>query len=972
VEPKPARQDSQDPAPRRELAGRAIKLSPFFRYGSAVAIALGGILLRIMFEPLWGARLPYITLFPAIMVSAWLGGIGPGLVTTGISAVSAVYLWLGPAYSWRGGEWGEWLGLLVFLAVGVVISALNEAWRRGTTALAESEERLTVTLGSIGDGVVTTDASAHVTRLNAVAESMTGWTSAEAVGKPLREVFVILNEQTRQPAENPVYRVLHEGVVAGLANHTILVARDGREIPIDDSAAPIRTADGRIAGAVIVFRDVTQRRRLEREREGRERATRELAAIVASSDDAVVGMDLEGVITSWNSAAERMFGYAAAETVGRSIRVVIPPDRWGEEQDVLRRIRAGEKVSHFETVRVSLDGRQVPVSLTVSPIHDAAGVVVGASKIARDISARRRAEEAQRRARDQSAFLAEAGATLASSLDYRQTLKAVARLAVPAIADWCQVDIVRDGGAPETIEIAHADLQRLRIATELRERYPEDPALPYSVAQVAQTVTPVLVPQISDEALTTWSRDAEHVRLIRQLAPRSFMRVPMVAHGRAVGVLTFISETPGRYREDDLRFADQVASRAALAISNARAYEEVRRLALDLRAAERRLTEANRLKDQFLAVVSHELRTPLHAILGWADMLRRGILPDGRRERAIAAIHANARRQSELIDELLDVSRIMAGKLSLERAAINLPGVVRSALEVMQSAADARRVRLAVDIDETVSPMLADAARLQQVVLNLLSNAIKFTPEGGEVHVVVQRVGSEAVIKVTDTGEGIPAEFLPFVFEPFRQANALTTRSHGGLGLGLSIVRHLVEAHGGSVMAESEGTGRGATFSVQLPFVPVYAEGPSAAGPTVESGDPPRASLEGVSVLLVEDDEDSREMVTAILEGQGALVLTAASVAEALDVLGRSPVDVLLSDIAMPHEDGYQLIREIRSRETATGARCVPAAALTSFAREADRTEILRAGFQLHLAKPIESRALVAAVKDLVGMRAQA
>jgi signal transduction histidine kinase/ActR/RegA family two-component response regulator len=627
-------------------------------------------------------------------------------------------------------------------------------------------------------------------------------------------------------------------------------------------------------------------------------------------------------------------------------------------------------VSHFETIRVGRDAQPVPVSLTVSPIHDAAGEVVGASKIARDISARRRAEDEQRRAREQAGFLAEVGAKLASSLDYRQTLKALARLAVPTIADWCQVDIVRNGGGTETLEIAHGDPQRVRMASELRERYPEDPELPYSVARVAESGTPVLASDITDETLAASVRDAEHARMVRELAPRSFMRVPMVADGRALGVLTFISETPGRYREDDLRFAEQVASRAALAISNARAYEEVRRLAHDLRAAERRLTEANRLKDQFLAVVSHELRTPLHAILGWADMLRRGILPDGRRERAIAAIYANARRQGELIDELLDVSRIMAGKLSLERAAIDLPGVIRSAVEVVQSAADSRRVRLAVDIDPTIGPMYADAPRLQQVVLNLLSNAIKFTPEGGSVHVAVERAGSEVVVRVTDTGEGIPAEFLPYLFEPFRQANALTTRSHGGLGLGLSIVRHLVEAHGGRVTAESDGPGRGATFTVRLPFVPLYAERPGAAGATAESGEPPQASLQGVSILLVEDDEDSREMVTAILEGHGALVLTAASVSAALDLLSRSVVDVLLSDIAMPHEDGYQLIREIRARETATGSGYVPAAALTSFAREADRAEILRAGFQLHLAKPIESRALVAAVMNLVEMRA--
>jgi signal transduction histidine kinase/ActR/RegA family two-component response regulator len=377
-------------------------------------------------------------------------------------------------------------------------------------------------------------------------------------------------------------------------------------------------------------------------------------------------------------------------------------------------------------------------------------------------------------------------------------------------------------------------------------------------------------------------------------------------------------------------------------------------------AAER----ANRLKDEFLAIVSHELRTPLNSILGWADMLRRGRMDEGRRDRAFQSIYDSARRQAKLIDDLLDVSRVMSGTLRLEHSAVDLKDVVEDALAVVQPSADAKGVRVGTDTGGWLGFIEGDAARLQQVMTNLLSNAIKFTPAGGTVHVRLTR-GVEAVeVEVRDTGQGIAAEFLPFVFEPFRQGDGSTTRVHGGLGLGLAIVRHLVEAHHGTVQVASAGPGQGATFTVRLPSdaasEPIRAV--VSPGRTPAAAEAP--SLRGVRVLVVDDDEESRFVVAEHLGDRDATVMTAGSAADAYRLLQSERVDVLLADIAMPGEDGYALIRRVRSGYV-PGVAAIPAAALTAFAREEDRQLAMHAGFQMHLAKPVDPPALVLAVATL-------
>ena len=399
------------------------------------------------------------------------------------------------------------------------------------------------------------------------------------------------------------------------------------------------------------------------------------------------------------------------------------------------------------------------------------------------------------------------------------------------------------------------------------------------------------------------------------------------------------------------------------ALGQARQAEQAEQLA---RAGAER---ANRLKDEFLAIVSHELRTPLNSILGWADMLRRGRLDPARRDRAFHSIYDSARRQAQLIDDLLDVSRIMSGKLRLDLTACDLRDIVSDAVQAVQLSADAKGVLLEVEADPWLGFIEADSARMEQIVSNLLSNAVKFTPGGGSVQVRLTRLPGAVELVVRDTGQGISPDFLPSMFEPFRQADGSTTRTHGGLGLGLSIVKHLVEAHQGTIAADSAGPGCGAIFTVRFP---ADASAMSATPePLTRSGQAvpvELASLRGIAVLVVDDDPESRQVLATCLECHDAMVRTAASAAQAYAALRSERLDVLLADIAMPGEDGYALIRKVRGGIVPASAT-IPAAALTAFAREEDRHLALDAGFQLHLVKPVDPDDVVAAVTSLANMK---
>ena len=685
-----------------------------------------------------------------------------------------------------------------------------------------------------------------------------------------------------------------------------------------------------------------------------------LAAIVQSSDDAIISKDLNGIIASWNPAAERMFGYTAGEAVGQSIRIIIPEDRHDEEDGVIHQIKRGEKVDHFETIRCRKDGICIPVSLTVSPIRNDSGVVVGASKIARDISERKRAEEEAERTNRRLAFVSQMSAALATSLDYEKTLKAVTKLAVAHIADWCAVDILRDDGRIERLAMAHVNPAKVELAKTVRERY-ENPTAPHSVAYVIKTGTPAIVPEITDAMIVAAAQgDEERVRLVRALGAVSYLCVPMIAGGRTVGALTLASAESGRrYTDDDLRFAEDVASRAAMAVENARAYQQVQR--------------ADRLKDEFLATLSHELRTPLNAILGYSRMLRGGLLTADKVAGALETVERNAMSLTQMVDDVLDVSRIVSGKMRLNVQPVDLPLVLQDAIATVTPAADAKRLHIHMVIDPQIGTVSGDPARLQQVVWNLLSNAVKFTPKGGHVQVRLERVNSSVEIVVSDTGVGIPADFLPHIFERFRQADSGTARQRGGLGLGLAIASNLVDMHGGTIRATSGGEGQGATFHVRLPLMAVQPASPAEEARVHPRQERPAslsalASLAGTHVLAVDDDPDAQWLLKEILEAAGARVTTASSAAAAFDAIQEARPDVIVADLGMPIVDGYELIKRLRQASDGS-LRAIPAAALTAYARSEDRAKALESGFEMHLSKPIDPAELVASIRALARRR---
>jgi signal transduction histidine kinase/CHASE1-domain containing sensor protein len=441
------------------------------------------------------------------------------------------------------------------------------------------------------------------------------------------------------------------------------------------------------------------------------------------------------------------------------------------------------------------------------------------------------------------------------------------------------------------------------------------------------------------------------------LRPETSMAVPMAVMGRIIGTIEVQSYKAGVYRPEHVTAMRMAANLTAVAIEN------VRLLKLE-RTARQAAEESNRLKDEFLATVSHELRTPLTAILGWSRLLEDGSVDDEVSRQAIETICRNAKAQAQIVDDILDVSRIITGNLYFDMRPLDLAPVVKNAINVVRPTADAKGIKIDTRFEATRAMVSGDANRLQQVIWNLLSNAVKFTNNGGQVTVKLSQVGTTVQIAVSDTGQGISREFMPYVFDRFRQADSTTTRHHGGLGLGLAIARHLVEIHGGTIKAESDGEGHGATFTIKLPVIEAavkpavtFADTRERAAPTVVA---PQL-LAGVNVLLVDDDSDTLKLMTTALTRRQATVTAVSSANEAIKAISRRRPDVLVSDIAMPDEDGYGLIEKIRSLE-ANGGESIPAVAITAYAKDEDREKALSSGFQIYLAKPVELTELISVV----------
>jgi PAS domain S-box-containing protein len=843
----------------------------WFPYLVAIGATLMASLLRASLSAWLGHDLPYVTFFAAVLAAAWFGGLWPGLLATALSVATAVTFLVMPVVRAGGLHPGHVVGIVIFGITGWLISAAADELRRTRDAHALEAERLRTTLRSIGDGVVVTNRHGEVLSLNPVAEQLTGWTSEDARQRPLTEVFRIVHEDTRAPVENPALRALREGAVIGLANHTLLLARDGSEAPIDDSAAPIREANGRIAGSVLVFRDVSERRASElalRVREddlsdffehasvglhwldpegrilranraetdmlgyhpgdfigrpaadiyadpaaladmlarlGRGEVLRNhparlrcrdgsirhvllsasarcdhdrlthtrwvaldvterrqadevralLAAVVESTEDAVITKSLQGLILSWNAGAAAMLEYTADEVVGRSVNLIIPEDRRPEELGILARIQRGERVESFETQRVARSGRVVDVSLTVSPIHSEDGTIMGASSIARDIGRRK--------------------------------------------------------------------------------------------------------------------------------------------------------------------------------------------------ALEQSLRDSDRRKDEFLAVLAHELRNPLAPIRSGVAALRLALPDDATLRRVGGIIERQVRQMSRLLDDLLDVSRITHNKLELRVEPLTLQAVLDSALETTRPLVDGANQTVVVSAPAAPVPIVADPMRMAQVFANLISNASKYSHPGATIRIGIAVDNREVRVSVSDDGIGIAAEALPTIFDVFSQTSQARTRAQGGVGIGLSLVKGLVELHGGRVRARSGGIDQGSTFDVCLPLSRVHAVPDGPAEVHVP------ASPLARRVVVADDNRDGADSLALVVQAFGCEVRTAYDGVEAVHAVAAFHPHIVFLDLGMPNMDGLEAARRIRALPDGDRLLLV---AVTGWGQERDRRATSEAGFDAHLVKPADPMAL--------------
>jgi PAS domain S-box-containing protein len=905
-----------------------------------IAILGAGLVLALnaATEGTYRRLLVTIVFILAVLAAAALGGWRPGLLGTLLS-VFGYYLLFSrePGTFWPSDR--TVLPLLPYLVVGAIISLLCEAllraWRRIAERQARLEEeiierrraeqqsqeraeRLRVTFSSIGDAVITTDVACHVTSMNAVAESLTGWSEDEALHRPLTDVFQIIQERTRAVPENLCAKVLRTSRIVGLANHTVLISRDGREIPIDDSAAPIKDNSGIVLGVVLVFRDAT------RERAAQE-AWQRLASIVEHSEDAIIGKTIDGVITSWN-AAERLYGYSPQEAIGQSIEIIVPAEKRGELSWIMKCLSAGEPIDSLDTLRRRKDDSLIPVSLQISPIRDIHGDVVGASAIARDITARKWRENAL-------AVLARTSDALASLTDRESALRLAVRAVVPFFADGCVAYTLDHEGMMRTTVVHHHDAKKEAVLEELVHRYQSEWIIPARKEHAVHPAESQYYSEMPDSLEASIGRDERHLQLLGNLGSRSLINVPLVIRNRTVGGLSFvISDSSRRYTDRDVAFAEDVARRVATALDNAELLESIR-------AADRR-------KDEFLAMLAHELRNPLAAI-AYANEL---ILPSDEevRRELVDLVNRQLRNLSHLIDGLLDVSRITRDKIQLRKDHFDGVPLLRRVSEVLRPLAEEKRHEFIVDIQPESIPLFADVTRVEQILTNVLTNAIKYTPDGGRIGLIAFHRDGHAVIQVQDSGIGISREMLPRIFDLFAQAEQALDRSQGGLGIGLTIARRLTELHGGTLTATSTGIGQGAEFTIRLPLGESRAP---EAGTKTEEVSKDRAKRR---ILVVDDNRDTVRTRSMFLSARGHEVARAYDGPAAVEAAERFRPQAIFLDLGLPGMTGYEVAGTLRAK----GFTRELFIAISGYGRPEDQQRSREAGFDHHIVKPVDPHRL--------------
>ncbi len=817
-------------------------------------------------------------------------------------------------------------------------------------ALREGEDRYRKVAETASDVIVAVGEDGHILFVNSSVEKVFGYKPAEVVGAELTRLMPDfmshLREIARRSSEKGQKRVNRSGVeLTGLR-------KGGKEIPVEVAFSGYAANGKRVFTGIV--RDITERKRAESVRRAAETRYQEL---FDNANDIIYTCDLEGKFTSLNLTGERLTGHKREDVLKMGISQIVAPEYIKlVRQTIADRIAKKPDAAPYEIDIVCKDGRRLPVEINARLIYEN-GQPVAIQGIARDTSERKRDERARQRLNRQAALRADISDILtAGDITLRQSLQKCAEAIVAHLdAAFARIWLLNE--KEQMLELQAS----AGMYTRIDGTHARVPVGEFKIGSIAEEKTPHLTndvlndPRVGDRE---WARREGIV---------SFAGYPLLIGDRLIGVIAMFARH--RLDPDILNSLEVVADKVVQGVQR-RWIDEQRAAFLEREQAARRLAEdASRLKDDFLAMISHELRAPLTAILGWAQMLRSGALDRASAERALLTIERNAKSQAHLVGDLLDASRIATGKLSLENRPVELMSIVEAAVDGVRPSVEAKNLRMQIVLEPWVGPFNGDAERLKQVVWNLLSNAIKFTPQGGLIEIRLERLESKALLIVSDTGQGIDPEYLPYVFDRFSQMDSSSRRRQGGLGLGLAIVKHIVELHGGAIYAYSRGEGQGSDFMVTLPLSVQSGDGADstlwAARP--EGEETRSGTLRGVRVLVVDDEHDTREILSVMLARYGSEIRTAGSAAEALEVFSQWRPDVLVSDIGMPVEDGYALIKKIRALPPENGAD-VPAIALTAFASAQDKKTALAAGFQRHLAKPIEPVALAKNVALILGL----
>jgi PAS domain S-box-containing protein len=910
-----------------------VERSPFLRYGFVLLVVALALLVSWLLEPVIN-RTPFALFYAAVMLSAWYGGLRQGLLATALSALLGAYFFLPPAKN-MDLELRDIVSILLFLMVASLISALTDSRRRAQEILRVSEERFRTIIEQSPLSVQVFSTDGVTRQVNHAWEKLWGVKLEQIAGYNILE-----DEQLVSKGVMPYLKRAFDGQASVIPailydpNETIpdITVNEKAERWVRAFAYPVQNAAGEVSEVVLLHEDITEQRRAEE-------AIAYQAHLLDTVEQAVIATDLSGTIKSWNRFAETLYGWSADEALGRNILDLLPAMVSKERaQEIMTTLREGESWSGEFLVR-RRDGLNFPAMVTDTPVYDDEGAIIGVVGISVDITESKRAEAERTH--------------LATQVEAeRERLRSIVA-SVPGVV-W------EAWGEPD------AASQRIDFVSDYVETM-----LGYSKEDWLRTPNFWLTivheedkEHAAQEAAAKFTSGKGGTSIFRWVA----------RDGHAVWVeaqSVIIKNSDG----------ESIGMRGVtMDITERKQIEEARAHLLSLEQSARlKAEEANRTKDEFLATLSHELRTPLTAMLGWTRIMRTSRLDETMTGHALEIIERNATLQAQLIEDLLDVSRIIGGNLRLNIGPVELAPVIEAVLDSVRPAADAKNISLEIRQAGSASLVSGDPARLQQVFWNLLINSVKFTPQGGRVDVLLARVEGQVEVRVRDTGQGINPEFLPYVFDRFRQADASITRMHGGLGLGLAIVRHLVEAHGGTVRVESEGAGHGATFIVSLPPLEIQAEtqrtiGATATEEKVEAAPPlvqDAEALKGLRVLVVDDDSDTRDWLKTVLESNGGDVTSVESAEQALTELERLRPDLLISDIGMPEEDGYVMIRKVRALAAERGGLTL-AAALTAYAGDEARRQSLNAGFQVHLSKPIDPGELVAAIRNLIESNGQA